>query len=223
MTPFNRLYKMILYLILLLHSYKVSASCSFTQNCEGPDCDLLTPLSPFKEPKLHTFTQDIMCPEFAGMPTCCNNLQNNKMNELYKLIDMTLGHFAGGCDVCAANMKRLWCHIVCSPEQSSFVTAFKPETAESSNSDALHISCNLQEKTAIDLYSSCKDSPHLQKIGMRNYEEFLKIIGDRSVALSHAITSFEYSDSGLGLDLASCGVESEILYGYNIEPCKCLK
>ena len=39
----------------------------------------------------------------------------------YKEIDLIFGSGGGGCEVCAVNLKRLWCHYACSDRQNEFM------------------------------------------------------------------------------------------------------
>ncbi|KAG5181221.1 hypothetical protein JKP88DRAFT_256494 [Tribonema minus] len=69
----------------------------------------------------------IMCPQYAGAG-CCTWQQNYALfQNLRTLVDSFGG--ATGCLACAANLVNLWCALVCSPQQGSYVTLHDPPRA----------------------------------------------------------------------------------------------
>jgi hypothetical protein len=63
---------------------------------------------------------DVICPEYYNKTACCNNGQNILMKNNFDSLDSIFGTKYGGCDICAINLKRFWCHFTCSPDQDKF-------------------------------------------------------------------------------------------------------
>ena len=63
--------------------------------------------------------QDLyQCSEYNGKVGCCTTTNDIKFNASYLTIDTVFGSAGGGCDICAVNLKRLWCEYTCSPRQN---------------------------------------------------------------------------------------------------------
>lgn len=52
---------------------------------------------------------------------CCNVNSFRQTSNSFGKIDAVFGSSAGGCDVCAVNLKRFWCEYSCNPNQADFV------------------------------------------------------------------------------------------------------
>ena len=106
-----------------------SQTCSFTQYCSDPtntsSCELPKPIE--FEPFKYNSTE-IICPEFVNKSACCNGGQNLLMRKIiqfkigdnFKTIDFIFSSAYDGCDICAINLKRLWCQFTCNETQSTF-------------------------------------------------------------------------------------------------------
>lgn len=107
---------MLLLLINLIGG--VNGLCAMTETCSQPPfvCNVPIKLDPYQDPKVVDFTQKPACPWYEGKPVCCNDDQNTVLNQKFVLIDYTMGSMGGGCDICGANMKKLWCEFTCSPD-----------------------------------------------------------------------------------------------------------
>ncbi len=114
-------------LIFLLLSINVFALvrglCVMKQDCDikSPDC----------KPGPANFTQptilkgmNVICPEYNNQLACCSNNQNILMKNNFDALDSLFGTKYGGCDICAINLKRLWCKFTCDPEQHTFRNLF---------------------------------------------------------------------------------------------------
>lgn len=65
------------------------------------------------------------CKEYIGQDVCCNEANAVRTDDNFQQIDGAFGTLSGGCDICAINLKRLWCEYACSPRQADFLTVSK--------------------------------------------------------------------------------------------------
>jgi len=63
---------------------------------------------------------DVICPDYYNKTACCNNGQNILLKNNFDALDSIFGSNYGGCDICAINLKRFWCHFTCSTDQDKF-------------------------------------------------------------------------------------------------------
>lgn len=81
----------------------------------------LKPQPPTEDEKAPQLVEDMTCKEWVGKDGCCNMNSFRQTTSSFLKIDTVFGGAAGGCDVCAVNLKRFWCMYSCSPNQSDFV------------------------------------------------------------------------------------------------------
>ena len=107
-------FSLINYIILL---------CSMEQICPDP-ATIDDPTKCFPRPSNFTSPQILeensICPEYSGQLACCNLLQTTLIKKNFDSLDQLFGTAFGGCDTCAINLKRFWCHFTCHPDQSNF-------------------------------------------------------------------------------------------------------
>ena len=206
--------------------------CAFTQNCPNGVCEVPHMLNPPIEPFLTQLSQQVMCPEFAGKPMCCNDDQNTELEIKYQLIDFTFGSGVGGCDACAVNLKRLWCFFTCSPDQAVFAQGgpqqlvLDPMSQTPSWVLVMPANFTVTERYTCDLYDSCKKSPYVQQVSaMQSSHGFLQFQGANSVDMGQVDISFHFVNSPPALDLTAlpCSNQAPEAYGYPTKPCSCNK
>ena len=61
------------------------------------------------------------CKDFIGGKVCCNQANAKLTADNFKSIDGIFLTSSGECDICAINLKRLWCEYACSPRQAEFL------------------------------------------------------------------------------------------------------
>ena len=143
-----------------------------TETCSQPPfvCNVPIKLDPYQDPKVVDFTQKPACPWYEGKPVCCNDDQNTVLNQKFVLIDYTMGSMGGGCDICGANMKKLWCEFTCSPDQSEFVfPGVQKKVQDPLNPTGPEVLVLLANFTvtsdfACALYISCKKTPYVTEV-----------------------------------------------------------
>ena len=97
-----------------------------------------------------------LCPELRDQPTCCSTKQLQSLdNNLQTLIQLT-----GRCPACWNNMRRLYCQLTCSQDQSLFLdpTVVYPFTPSPSIKQyILEVQYFVSPQFKQGLFDSCKD------------------------------------------------------------------
>jgi hypothetical protein len=202
----------------------VWAECVFTQVTPGVPPIKINPIPAFDA----KWTAPPACPEFVGQKVCCSDGQNNAMLYKYLLLDSTFGHAVGGCDMCSANMKRMWCYFTCSPRQSEFVSP-GPQVVVPSPVDGHPTLIMLNNFTVTNtlscqLYESCKKCPYVTEVSaMQSPEGFLQFQGYEAIPIGLLWTTFYFNDGPLALNLTLMNCLSNVkeAYGYPVVPCSC--
>lgn len=214
----------------------VFAACVVNQTCvyeNGvPTCGANYKVDPPFQPSIQTMTPPNMCPEFEGNPVCCFNYDNYQLISQFMELDYTFGGNNGGCDVCAANMKRFWCYFVCSPQQSDFLsignyTWVPNPISPGSLIQVLEINFTITMELACGMYESCKKCPYTQEVSsMQSAEGFLQFQGTNSAIGGELITFFfltQGTQGALNINMAPCNYKKPELAGIPISPCSCNK
>ena len=149
--------------------YYVQGDCSFTQHCTFPPYVCNPPYHlPNYPPFQANWTSPPACPMYIGQKVCCNDDQNQAMLFKYSLIDSTFGHGVGGCDICAANMKYMWCEFTCSPDQARFVSsgpqAVVPSPATGQPLQVMLVNYTVTSSFSCEIYTSCKKCPYVTMV-----------------------------------------------------------
>lgn len=218
-------------LFLSLLATQVYADCSFTQHCSVPpfQCGAPSPLNPFIPPFRENFTAPYACPMFLGQDVCCNNDQNAAMNYKFFLLDETFGHSVGGCDICASNMKYMWCHFTCNSKQSQYVQAGPVKNIPNPVDPSTLIGTMLSNFTvsnslACEIYQTCQKCPYVTQVSaMQSPEGFLQFQGYEGIPIGLVWTTFLFSDGPEALDLTfiPCNANVSNAYGYPTKACSC--
>ena len=102
-----------------------------------------------------THGQEILsdrCPEFRGRPTCCTT---NQLEALTSNLQ-TMEQLTSRCPACWNNMRRLYCELTCSQDQSLFMDVTSEEYDSHTNVISgvdYYVSPEFKE----GLFNSCKD------------------------------------------------------------------
>lgn len=222
----------LLYLAALIIG--IHAMCSFHQDCkQAPyDCDTPYKLETPENPQVFQWTQKAACPEFEGKESCCNDAQNSAMLFKFTLIDATFGNAAGGCDACAANMKRLWCYFTCYQDQAAVVEptiqkVVQDPTNPSVMVNVLLLNFNVTEDLACSLYESCKKCPYTTQVSaMQSAHGFAQFQGFNAISYGKTWITFKFfntTEYALDLEMAKCNVNETSIWGYDSVPCSCNK
>jgi hypothetical protein len=105
--------------IASINVHLVFSKCRMEQKCDvlKPECHPIA--SNDTEPSV-LLGPNVICPEYFNKTACCNNGQNILLKNNFDALDRVFGSEFGGCDICAINLKRFWCHFTCSPDQDKF-------------------------------------------------------------------------------------------------------
>lgn len=211
-------------MVFVLLVYRALADCVFTQTGAFTPPQKIDPIPPFDA----QWTSAPACPMFANQKVCCNDIQNNAMLYKYVLLDNTFGHTVGGCDMCSANMKLMWCYFTCSPNQGNFVSA-GPQVVVPSPIDNSPILIMLNNFTVTNdlscqIYESCQKCPYVTEVSaMQSPQGFLEFQGYEGIPIGLLWTTFYFDDGPLSLNLTFLGCDENVknAYGYTVEPCSC--
>jgi hypothetical protein len=97
----------------------IQSKCRIQQDCNVMDPKCKPSAANFTEPKVIAAI-DTICPEYKGQLACCSKGQNILLQKNLDALDSVFGSKYGGCDVCAINLKKFWCHFTCSPDQDQW-------------------------------------------------------------------------------------------------------
>jgi hypothetical protein len=111
--------KSLILLLGIFFSY-VYSKCRMKQDCDvlrDPNCkpSAANNTEPFFLP-----ANDSICPDYKDQMACCNKGQNTLMKNNFDSLDSVFGSKFGGCDACAINLKKFWCHFTCHPDQDQW-------------------------------------------------------------------------------------------------------
>jgi len=105
----------------------------------------------------------IMCPQFR-QSSCCSWQQNYA---LYLNLRTLVDSFGGstGCLACAVNLVNLWCGVICSPDQSTFLNLHDPsvgymddDLTGEPNQPVLQADIVLDAEYTCKVFDSCKQT-----------------------------------------------------------------
>lgn len=188
-----------------------SAACVFREETKSEY--VFAQLDAQIEPEMQSFSLPLACPHLAANATCCSEYQNVRMRTYFQAIDLAFSHISGGCDMCAAGLKHLWCSLTCSPQQDTFVTLV--------NNTELELA--VTPDTALSIYEVCKGSAMVMRTpSMQSPIGFLQFQADKSIDSTPLQLRFTLrEESALELSFETCAFSERQLYGYDVTPCKC--
>lgn len=94
-----------------------------------------------------------LCPELKGQPTCCSTKQLQALDKsLQTMIQLT-----SRCPACWNNMRRLYCQLTCSQDQSLFIDPTQVLPFTPSHSIVLAVDYFVSPQFKQGLFDSCKD------------------------------------------------------------------
>ena len=96
----------------------ISAKCAYTQPEHG------LPYVYDGDAFAINYTVQI-CKQYFGENVCCNQHNAKLTADNLAQVDGAFSTASGGCDICAINIKRLWCEYACSPRQADFLKVSK--------------------------------------------------------------------------------------------------
>jgi hypothetical protein len=151
------------------------------------------------------------CPEFIGQQVCCNVWQDTQEYVNFILLQGSFGHQNGGCDVCAANLRRFWCYFTCAANQAQFlqigemVNVIQPSTGMSYYARAVNMTINAD--MACELFTSCSKTQFITLLSQTSTSQgFLTFLGQNGVSTGQVwITmNLNYDPNALNFEIDSC-------------------
>ena len=118
----------------------------------------------------------------------------------------------GGCDICAVNLYRFWCHVGCSPKQSEFSQVhghkFIPDPQNISKQvEVLYVTINVDPDTVCDFFQSCKKTSFASQVSsMQNAAGMISFIGANAVGQGQIYYDFNFTKDpkALSIPMARC-------------------
>ncbi|KAK6205103.1 patched family-domain-containing protein [Scheffersomyces amazonensis] len=153
--------------------------------------------------------------DFDTSQICCNKNQLESMKTSLKRVDPLIS----SCPACHKNFYNFICKFTCSPNQATFINITKTEKAYDTGNDIVtELTQYIDPNAAEEFYDSCKNvkfsatngyAMDLIGGGAKNYQEFLKFLGDEKPFLGGSPFQVNYAynltedESNAGLKLRS--------------------
>lgn len=157
----NLLHKILLSLGLVIIGIK--CDCSMMQECpqgeDDPTCQPEGAKGELIKARMNTVPKEQnLCPDYQDKMVCCSPTQIRKIKTNFIAIESIFGSQSGGCDICAVNLKRFWCHFTCHPQQREFLDEFGIHDHIIGNKTIplLDLKFHLNEEMNCNLFKSCK-------------------------------------------------------------------
>ena len=173
--------------LIIFKVIKVKSDCSMIQDCTNvtnPKCRPRptegneTHTKPMiSDPALYQF-----CPDFKpGEEVCCTNVSLAALENNFHTIDQIFGSPGQGCDICAVNLKKFWCHFACAPNQAEFLKmkGLSNHTVGPDDVRELEdIDLYVEDNTMCETFHSCKKTKFTTQVpAMGNSLGFLNFQG----------------------------------------------
>lgn len=181
------------------------------------------------------------CPELflegVDVPeVCCSADELKKLQRTIAMVSMAMP----GCPSCTANLKEIFCHLTCAPDQDSFIEVLKTAKNRKGEESIAEINYYIPKAFSETLYSSCKDVPAMgvpaKKVFCRPFDEntctggkFLSFMGNDKAhrGVSPFQINFKLSDEKVeanGKTFAPAnliGKQCNEAAGPGLAPCPC--
>ncbi|SCU77994.1 LAFA_0A04346g1_1 [Lachancea sp. 'fantastica'] len=208
------------------------AQCSIYGNCGKKSvfgAELPCPVSKQFKPKPlpvedREFLVEVCGTDWQDTPNvCCTKDQVvNLRNNLQKAEGLIVS-----CPACHENFKRLFCHFTCSPQQQHFTEVTETQKSTDGRNIVASMDVFLDSTWASQFYDSCKGvkfaatngyAMDLIGGGAKNYEQFLKFLGDEKPLLGGSPFQINYVYNTSGTDRH---LFNETVYACDDEHYKC--
>ncbi|CAR21118.1 sphingolipid transporter [Lachancea thermotolerans CBS 6340] len=154
---------------------------------------------------------------------CCNGAQIENLRKNLKKAE----NLIASCPACDKNFKSLFCHFTCSPQQRVFTNVTETQSSTDGREIVASMNVFLDSHWASEFYDSCKNvkfgatngyAMDLIGGGAKNYEQFLKFLGDEKPLLGGSPFQINYI-----YDSQNSGIElfNETVYSCDDETYKC--
>jgi hypothetical protein len=175
----NRIYTIVCFTFILIVAH---SRCVYTQRPEGG-----VPYLYDGDSFAINYTMEA-CKEYIGGEVCCNEANARLTGDNLKQLDGAFSTLAGGCDICAINMKRFWCEYACSPRQADFLKVSEeiyvyPDPEKPGQTiTAQEANLTVEASTACALYNACQRVPFVSSVSaMSSPAGFLNFQGHNAI------------------------------------------
>ncbi|CUS49613.1 LAQU0S24e00320g1_1 [Lachancea quebecensis] len=182
------------------------ASCSIYGSCGKkslfggelpcPVAETFVP-DPLSESELQSLIE--LCgEEWRGVnQVCCNGAQIENLRKNLKKAE----NLIASCPACDQNFKSLFCHFTCSPQQRVFTNVTETQSSTDGREIVASMDVFIDSHWASEFYDSCRNvkfgatngyAMDLIGGGAKNYEQFLKFLGDEKPLLGGSPFQINY-------------------------------
>lgn len=138
---------------------------------------------------------------------CCNEVQLVTLKEQLQKATPIIA----SCPACKHNFYQFFCHFTCSPDQLTFLNVTETGKSISGDTVVTQLDDYVFSEYASDFYDSCKNikfsltngyAMDLIGGGAKNYQQFLKFLGDEKPLLGGSPFQINYKFDNSGTDMA---------------------
>ena len=122
-----------------------------TSGSKPKNCFYNGPAKELNDTKGIKLLKDI-CTEFLGQPTCCDTKQVSALAASLQVLNQLMSH----CPACWNNLRRFYCEMTCSKDQSLFLDPTKVTKLTNNKTKIMEINYYVSETFKQGLYDSCK-------------------------------------------------------------------
>lgn len=188
--------------VLFLTSTAFQKGCTFSQDCsinDHPnDCWPKPTDSSNNQPKKPTNPKmETLCPDLYDQDVCCTDFAIYDQDKKFILLDEALGAAGTGCSICAANLKRFYCHFSCDPNQDSWAKNYTVVDHDDRYKSMHHslgkVDAHVDYKLLCNIFESCQDINFVSALGASaSAQGFFNLQASQGVAQGNLIINWIY-------------------------------
>jgi len=221
-----------IYTFIIILIKKTKQECRIWQECDVTDPECVPRAADITNKSETTprfnYTSDNLCPDYNNYTgACCSPTQVTKLKQNLDSLDSVFGSNAGGCDICVENLKRMWCHFTCSPDQDKFlaVGGIHDRIIDNTTHHLLDVNFTVEANTSCELYKSCKKVKFVSQVpsmgsslGLLNFQGL-----NAYQKMPIYILMYQNNSNGVKFDIDTCDTEPVDGYirGFKAQKCTC--
>jgi len=133
----------------------------------------------------------------AGQAICCNKNNMIDMEVKYNLLDQALGTPGIGCSICAANLKRFYCHFNCDPNQDQWASnAFidnEHPNYPTIDTSILVVDAKINYELTCKIFNTCSAINFVSALGASaSPQGFFNLQASQGVSQGNLLMNFKY-------------------------------
>lgn len=141
-----------------------------------------------------------LCPDLYDTDVCCSDYAIADQKSKFILLDEALGAAGTGCSICAANLKRFYCHFSCDPNQDKWATKVSvvdhDDKFPSINHSLGKVDAHVDYKLVCNIFESCQDINFVSALGASaSPQGFFNLQASQGVTQGNLIINWIYDYS----------------------------